>query len=82
VWFPKRSIPSPWIPKGWVRVLKTAKIFKGNYEAILEFLEGLGGGILTKNHLWGRYGYFHVQRNPIFPIQFVTSQTLMKGKTS
>ena len=44
------------IPRGW-RVLKT-KICKGKYEAKLEFPKGWGGGVQSKNHPWGRYGYF------------------------
>jgi len=36
-----------------------AKIFKGKYEAKLEFPEGWGGGgVQPKNLPWGRFGNF------------------------
>jgi len=39
------------ILRGWG--VSRAKIFKGNYEAKLEFPEGWG--FKAKNHPWGRY---------------------------
>ena len=74
VWFQKISIPTPSMiignskgvcvcvcvcgDGGRVGVSK-AKIFKGKYEAKLEFPEGWGGGgVQPKNLPWGRFGNF------------------------
>ena len=58
------SIPTPWSVLAYsdgVGVSK-AEIFYRKYVAKLEFSEGWGG-VQTKNHLWGRYGYFLEQHN-------------------
>ena len=52
---------------------KTQK-FKGMCEALLEFLEGLGGaGLRKKSLLWGRYGYFLELHNTKIWLAYVRS---------
>jgi len=44
------------IPRGMG--LSKTQYFKGEYDAKLEFPEGMGGGFKLKNIPWGMYGYF------------------------